>query len=260
MIEKDTILKRLTDAASSGAGRQVELVCLENRTALSRFAENVIHQNIEQADHRVMARVSLGDRIGLAVGNNIEPAAIESAIESATEIAENRDLDPDFPGFIASPATTSTPGAFINRTADFSPAERAAAIKTAVEACSRAGLSASGLFKTETKATTVINSLGTAQYFAETIAEFSLTASDDDAAASGWTVGYHRDARQIDLVKLIKTAVDKAVASRNPQPHPAGDYTGAAFVVPGFPRFRRTFIRNRTQFYGPSDGAANHRG
>ena len=225
MIEKDTILKRLTDAASGGAGRQVELVCLENRTALSRFAENVIHQNIEQADHRIMARVSLGDRVGLAVGNDIEPAAIKSAIESATEIAENRNPDPDFPGFIASPTATSTPGAFINRTADFSPAQRAAAIKTAVEACSRAGLSASGLFKTETKATTVINSWGTAQYFAETVAEFSLTASDDAASSSGWTAGYHHDAGELNLAKLIATAVTKAITSRNPQPWPPGDYT-----------------------------------
>lgn len=225
MMEKNTILERLTDAATGTGENQVELVCIENRTALSRFAENVIHQNMEQADHEVMARVSLGDRVGLAVGNSIESSAIKSLIENAEEIAANQDPDPDFPGFVASSAATSTPGAYFDTTAGFLPDERAVAIKMAVDECSKAGLSAAGLYKTETRATTVVNSLGTAQYFAETAAEFSLTASDDDAAASGWAVGYHRDTGKLDMAALIATAVKKAVASRNPQPHPAGEYT-----------------------------------
>lgn len=225
MIAKDEIIKRLTAALAATAGKDVELVCIENNTALSRFAENVIHQNIEQADHEIMARVSLGDRVGLAVGNAVEPEAIKATIDSATEIAENQNPDPEFPGFVASPAVPPTPGAYSAATAEFSPDDRASAIKAAVEACTKAGVLASGLFKTETKTSTIVNSSGTAQHFAETAAEFSLTASDDTADASGWATGYRRDVGKLDVERVIRIAVQKAVTSRNPQPHSPGEYT-----------------------------------
>lgn len=225
MMTKDDIIKRLTAAVSATPGKDLELVCIESNTALSRFAENIIHQNIEQADHEIMARVGLGDRVGLAVGNSIEPEAIGATIEHALEIAENQNPDPDFPGFVASPAVPPTPGAFSPATADYSPEDRAAAIKAAAEACTTAGVLASGLFKTEVKSSTIVNSAGTAQYFTETAAEFSLTASDDKANASGWATGYHRDVGKLDLDQVIRVAVQKAVTSRHPQPHPPGEYT-----------------------------------
>jgi len=225
MMEKETLLKRLADASRASDGKQIELVYIEDRTALSRFAENVIHQNIEQADHRILARVSLGDRVGLAVGNAVEPEAITGTVQKATEIAENQNSDPDFPGFIASPVAPPAPSAYSSATAGFSADQRATAIKTAVEACSKAGLMASGLFKIETKTVAVVNSPGTAQYFAETAAEFSLTASDDTAAAAGWATGYQRDVDKLNATQVIDTAVQKAVASRNPRPYPPGEYT-----------------------------------
>jgi len=225
MIAKADILKRLQTAAGKPGKKLVELVYIETRTALSRFAENVIHQNMDQADHRVMARVSLGDRVGLAVGNSVEPEAIESLIRNATEIAENQNPDPGFPGFGQSPPVKETPGAFSSATAELSAVGRAMAIKSAVDACRKENLSAAGLFKTELKASAVVNSLGTTQYFAETSTEFSLTASDDAALASGWAIGCARDVNTLDILRLTQTAVRKAVLSRNPQPLPSGEYT-----------------------------------
>ena len=225
MIAKNDILKRLQAAAGKPGKKQIELVYIETRTALSRFAENVIHQNMDQADHRVMARVGLGDRVGLAVGNSIETDAIKSLVKSATEIAENQGPDASFPGFVKSAPVIDTPGAFSSATAELSPIGRAMAIKSAVETCKKENLSAAGLFKTEVKATAVVNSLGTAQYLAETGTEFSLTASDDAASASGWVTAYNRDVNKLEIPKLTQTAVRKAVLSRNPQPLPSGEYT-----------------------------------
>jgi len=224
MIEREVILQRLKDAAVSTESKHIELVYIETRTALSRFAENVIHQNIEQADHEVMARVSFGDRVGLAIGNNIEPEAIKATIRDATEIAENQDPDPDFPGLVKSPQVDDVAKAYYGGTAEFPADSRATAIKSAVDSCKKEGLSAAGLFKTGSKVSAVVNSLGTVAYFAETVAEFSLTASDDAASASGAAVAYNRDANKLDLFQLVETAVRKAVLSRNPQPHPAGEY------------------------------------
>jgi len=225
MIEKEVTLQRLKDAVSDPGTKQIELVYIETRTALSRFAENVIHQNIEQADHRVMARVSLGDRVGLAVGNNIEPEPIKATIENATEIAENQDPDPDFPGFVKSTTGADVVGAYFDTTAEFSAVSRAMAIKSAADACKKERLSAAGLYKTETKASAVVNSRGTTQFFAETLAEFSLTASDDSTSASGWAIAYNRDVNKLDLLRLVRTAVGKGVLSRNPETYPAGEYT-----------------------------------
>jgi len=74
-------------------------------------------------------------------------------------------------------------------------------------------------------ASAVVNSLGTAQYFRETNAEFSLTTSDDKASSSGFGTAYNRDADKLNLPGLIETAVKRAVESRDPEPYPSGEYT-----------------------------------
>ncbi len=225
MFARDDILERLTAALPSDESRQAELVCLEERTALTRFAENIIHQNIEQADHELMARVVTGGRVGLAVGNSLEPQAIKALIDQAAAIARNQEPDALFPGFVKSPSVPQPDGAFYEHTDTLEPAARADAVQSAVTECTAKKLSATGLYKTETKAATVVNTAGTTQHFRETEAEFSLTASDDAEDASGWAISYARDTSRLDTVGIIATAVEKAVRSRNPQPLDPGEYT-----------------------------------
>jgi len=225
MFARDDILKRLTAALPGDKSRAVELVCLEKRTGLTRFAENVIHQNMEQSDHELMARVAVDGRVGLAVGNDLQQESIAALIAQATNIAKALEPDETFPGFVQSPTIPQPAGAFVEQTDALTPENRASAVKSAVDTCVAKDLSATGLYKTETRAAAVVNTAGTAQHFAETLAEFSVTASDDSADASGWAIIYDRDTAKLDIKRTIATAMDKAVRSRNPQPLTPGEYT-----------------------------------
>ncbi len=225
MFARDEILERLTAALPTDESRQVELVCIESRTALTRFAENTIHQNIEQADHELLARVALDNRVGLAVGNRLEPTTITNLIEQATEIARNQEPDESFPGLVASTTIRQPDSAFYQQTDTLTPEDRAEVVAAAVAACQVENVSAAGLYKSETQATTVVNTAGTVQHFIGTQAEFSVTASDDAHDASGWAVAYDRDVAELETGTTISTAVNKAVRARNPQPLAPGEYT-----------------------------------
>jgi PmbA protein len=211
--------KRLRDSQAD----QTELVFMEEDFALTRFAENVIHQNMARFDHTLMARVIFGKKVGVAVTNSIGDEDIKKVIKDAEEIARNQQEDPDFVSLPTSSPAPEVKGSF-QKTSDYSPSERAKGVETAVKRCKSQNLAGTGAFQTETDVTYVVNSLGIKQYFQETKAQFSLTASSGDTA-SGWAQGYDQDVNKIDIENIAQKAVHKAILSSNPIELPPGKYT-----------------------------------
>jgi len=222
MIQKEKAIEILEKGLNYSEADQTELLLMEEDFYLTRFAENIIHQNMGRADHTVMARAVLGKKIGVAITNKVEDEAIKKVVKDATEIAVNQKEDPDF---ISLPSSSQAPEVkgFYQGTHNFNPENRAKGIKIAVEKCRKNNLVSAGAFQTETDVTAVVNSLGARQYFQETKANFSLTASDN--GNSGWAQGFSRDVRDIDIEKLTRIAVEKAILSKNQIELTPGEYT-----------------------------------
>jgi PmbA protein len=222
-MEKKKAFEILEKGLTYSVADQAELVLMGEDFSLTRFAENVIHQNMARMDHTLMARVVLGKKVGVAVTNSIEDENIKKVVKDAEEIAKNQQEDPDFVSLPASSLALEVKS-FSPKTSEYSPSERAKGIENAVRRCKSQNTSGTGAFQTETDVTCVVNSLGTRQYFQETKAQFSLTASLSDTA-SGWAQGYNQDVKKIDIENIAQTAVFKAILSSNPIELPPGKYT-----------------------------------
>jgi len=222
MISKEKALEILEKGLKYSDADQTELLLMEEDFYLTRFAENVIHQNMGREDHTVMARAVFGKKLGVAVTNKIEEDGIQKVIKDAIEIAKNQEEDPDFVSLPQSNPAPEIKG-FYQSTHNFTPDDRAKGVKIAVEKCEKNNLISAGAFQTESDVTAVINSLGIRQYFQETKANFSLTTSRNEQ--SGWAQGYSRDVKNLDISQISQIVVDKAILSTNPFELPPGEYT-----------------------------------
>ncbi len=253
MMEKDKAFEILTKGLVSSQADQTELVLLGENFSFTQLAENVIRQNICRSDHTIMARTILGKKIGVAVTNRIDDESVAGVINTAAEIASYQKEDPDFVSLPSSPPAPEVRG-FYQRTFEYSPQDRAKDVERAVKRCKAQKLAGTGAFKTEGYVTAVVNSLGTRQFFEETKAHFSLTASAGDTA-SGWAQGYDRDVNKIDIESITRRATLKALLSRNPIALPPGKYTvileeaavASLLLFLGFLGFgAKTFLQGRS--------------
>jgi predicted Zn-dependent protease len=222
MLSKEKALEILEKGLKYSDADQMELLLLEEDFYLTRFAENVIHQNMARADHTVMARAVLGKKVGVAVTDKIEDEGIKKVVKDATEIAKNQKEDPDFVSLPQSVPAPEIKG-FYQSTHNFTPDDRAKGVKIAVEKCEKNNLVSAGAFQTETDVTAVVNSLGIRQFFQETKANFSLTTGRNEQ--SGWAQGFSRKVKNLDISKISQIAVEKALLSENPTELPPGEYT-----------------------------------
>jgi PmbA protein len=256
-MEKDKAFEILEKGLTYSEADQTELVFMGEDFSLTRFAENVIDQNMSRADHTLMARVVFGKRIGVAATNSIKDEDIKKVIKDAEEIARYSQEDSDFVSLPESSPAPEVKG-FFPKTSEYSPSERAKGIQGAVRRCKSQNLSGTGAFQTETDVTCMVNSLGTRQYFKESTAHFSLTASVGDTA-SGWAQGYDRDVNNLDIESIAQRAIFKALLSSNPIELPPGKYTvileeaavASLLLFLGFLGFgAKTFIQGRSFMAG----------
>jgi PmbA protein len=222
MFSKEKALEILEKGLKYSDADQTELLLMKEDFYLTRFAENVIHQNMGREDHTIMARAVLGKKIGVAVTNKIDEEGIKKVVKDAIEIAKNQEEDPDFVSLPQSNPAPEVKG-FYQRTHNFTPDDRAKGVKIAVEKCKKNNLISAGAYQTESDVTAVVNSSGIKQYFQETKANFSLTTSRSEQ--SGWAQGYSRDVKNLDIARISQIAVDKAILSANPIELPPGEYT-----------------------------------
>ncbi len=253
MMEKEKVFEILTKGLKSSQADQTELVLLGENFSFTQLAENVIRQNISRSDHTVMARTTLGKKIGVAVTNRIDDESIAEVIKTAAEIAGHQKEDLDF---VTLPSSSPAPEikGFYQRTSEYSPMDRAKDVERTVRKCKAQKLAGTGSFQTETDVTAVVNSLGTRQFFEETKAHFSLTVSAGNAV-SGWAQGYDRDVDEINVDNITRRATLKTILSKNPIELPPGKYTvileeaavASLLLFLGFLGFgAKTFLQGRS--------------
>jgi PmbA protein len=257
MIEKDRVFEILNKGLRFSQANQTELLYMGENFSLTRFAENVIHQNISRSDHTIMARAVLGKKVGVAVTNRIDDDSIKEVVKTATEIASFQNEDPDFISLPKSAPAIDVKG-FYKKTSEYSPQDRAKSVEKTVKECKAQKLAGTGAFQTESDITAVVNSLGTKQFFEETKTLFSLTASMNDTV-SGWAQGFDRDVNKINIEDMTQRAILKAILSQNPIELPPGKYTvileeaavASLLLFLGFLGFgAKTFIQGRSFMAG----------
>jgi len=207
---------------SLSTAQQTEVLILGTESALTRFANNHIHQNVAETNVAVSVRAVLGKKIGVARTNRLDDTSLQRVVESAIAIASVQHEDPDFHS-LPEPAPITPVNGFSENTASVTPEQRAAGVKVIVDRARERGLEAAGAFETSVYHIAVANSLGIFAYQPRTEAEFHAVIMADNGG-SGWTQRVSMDAATFDFEAMAREAMEKAERSRNPIELAIGEY------------------------------------
>jgi PmbA protein len=215
-------LKNLADRAlSMSTAEQTEVLIFAPHSALTRFANNYIHQNVEQEDLDIRVRAIVDKKIGVASSNDLSDEGLRNVVGKAIELARHQRANPDFVS-LPGPKPVRHVDAYVERTARTGPEERAAVVGQICDAASRAGLTAAGAFRTAVAEVAVANSLGVFAYSSDTLADINTVIMSD--TGSGHAERVSLDVGDIDGEAVAKEAIDKALRNVKQIEVPPGEY------------------------------------
>jgi len=215
-------IKRIAETVlAASRADQTEVEVFTNNSALTRFANNYIHQNVEHADVDVRVRCVIGQKIGIASTNETSPDALARVAARAFELAEHQRENEDFRS-LPGPASYQAVEGWSEATARCGPEERAAVVAQICDASSRAGLTAAGAYHTTAQEICLANSLGLYAYHRETQADINTVVMSE--TSSGHAARVSKDAGDIDGESIAQEAVDRALRSVNPRRIEPGEY------------------------------------
>jgi PmbA protein len=250
----DEIFEQVAAAARAAGVADVEAILDAENQALTRFANNAIHQNVAERSTHLSVRTAIDGRTARATTNRLDPDSIRAVVEQAIAITRLTETDPDLPP-MAGPEPAAVPAVerHFEATARATPEERALAVAEAIRAVEDHGQTAAGIYSTGESFSAIRNSRGIRVEHRETMARFSITAMA--SSSSGWAKGsacYHGN---LDPLALAVTAAQKAAASASPAELPPGRYTvvlepAAVLDLAGqmFGDFSATAIRDGRSF------------
>lgn len=207
---------------------QTEVLVTASDSALTRFANSTIHQNVAETDAEVKVRVVLrepsgvGAKIGVASTNNLEEAALLRTLEAALSIARLQPLNPDWRSLPPAQPVTEV-ASFSEATAGCTPEERARGAGTICLLARDAGVVASGALTTASLEIGIANSLGVSAYHRTTQADINTVIMSETSA--GYASAFSMDVRALDFEAIGREAVTKCLKSRNPKALEPGEYT-----------------------------------
>ena len=251
------------------SAEEVEAIFTSSRFALTRFANNTIHQNVEEENSVVSIRTNFAGRTARSTANQFDDESLRRAITASEGLARVQAADPDLLPMPASDeAKAAGEGAratrFFDETAAITPAERAEVVRDMVSVAGKYKLTAAGIYSNAESCEGIFNSRGLAKWHEQTLAEVSITMLGDDS--SGWQKLNSPDVTKLDAAGLAETAAQKAIESARPREIAPGKYTvilepSAALDIVGFMFWdysgvaildQRSFLNDRigTQLFG----------
>jgi PmbA protein len=210
---------------------EVEVLFSGGKFALTRFANNIIHQNVAEENHVVSVRTAFGARTARASTNKFDDESLRQVVRSSESLAKVQHPDPDLLPMPdlgeanggARGDDRTTPSRYFEQTAAITPELRADGVKKIVDVADRHKLTTAGVFSSGDSFEGLFNSRGLSRWHTQTLAEVSITMLAEDS--SGWQKANSPDVTNLDPLQLAEVAAKKADDSAHPREIPAGKYT-----------------------------------
>ena len=265
MLTKDQAAAIFSKLKAYAATDEVEAIFYGGQSALTRFANNTIHQNVAEELYGVSVRTAFGGRTARATTNKFDDSSLQQVVEASAALAQVQEPDPDQLSMLetaeacgktaASPS--NIPRRHFDQTAATTADDRAQAVETMVDIARHYKLTAAGIFATSDAIEGIFNSRGIADWHQQTSSDISITMLAGNS--SGWQKANSPNVGDLDPPRLAETAARKALQSANPSQLPAGKYTvilepAAVLDIIGFMFYdfgglaildQRSFLNNR---------------
>lgn len=230
MLTRDIAASIFDKLCGWTTGDELELLIAGGRSALTRFANNTIHQNLEDQTQHISVRISFGGRTARATTNKLDDDSLRRVVASAEALAK---VQQDDPGLLPMPtpvevaensaATGTRVTRYFERTAALTLQDRAAAVAAMVGIAAKHDLTAAGIYSSSHVVEGIFNSRGLADWYEQTLAEASITILGD--TSSGWQKVNSPNVAELDHAGAAWIAAEKALASQSPRELPPGKYT-----------------------------------
>jgi predicted Zn-dependent protease len=219
-------LRRLSQAD------EIELLISGGRSALTRFANNTIHQNVAEEEYHISVRSAFGSRTARASTNKHDDESLRRVVQSSEALAKVQHPDPDLLPMptkeeVAAAAPVDCGGGTVKRyfggTAGLTSRDRALGVAGIVGIAKKHGLTAAGIFSSAEVVEGIFNSKGVSDWYEQTLAEVSISMLD--GSSSGWQKANSPDIANLDPIRMAEVAAGKAIESKDPRELPPGKYT-----------------------------------
>jgi predicted Zn-dependent protease len=245
---------------------EVEALFYGGKSALTRFANNVIHQNVAEENYSISVRTVFAGRTARATTNKLDDESLKRVVQASESLAKVQHPDPELlPMADAGEGARATQAhRYFAQTAALTPELRAKAVKNIVNVAAQHKLTAAGIFSASESVEGIFNSRGLTGWHTQTSSEISITMLAGDS--SGWQKANSPDVSRLDPARLADVAARKAIESAGPREIPPGKYTvilepAAVLDMVGFMFFdfgglsildQRSFLNNRvgSQIFG----------
>jgi predicted Zn-dependent protease len=208
---------------------QAQAVSFLMDSALTRFANSQIHQNVATKTAGVSIKVVIDKRVGVLRVNSLEKKQLDEAVKGALKAATVTPPNKDFKSLPEPAKWTPIKDTFDKKTAECTPDFRAEGTKAAIDAAhSKSPLvkAVAGSFSTDSIAFAVANSLGISAWAMITSASFQATVISKSKGSQGYgsEEQYARKVSEIRPTEVGSEAAETSVRSINPKRIPVGDY------------------------------------
>lgn len=262
MLTKGQAADIFDRARKISSADEIEIIVSGAKFALTRFANNSIHQNVEDTNYVISVRTVFGGRTARATTNKFDDENLRRVVQASESLARVQHPDPDllpmpdqreadagvgtsYAGKSASatlgegPRDTyaEQPSRYFDETAAITPEMRAQGVKKIVDVADKHKLATAGIFSSAESVEAIFNSRGLARWHSQTLAEVSITMLGGDS--SGWQKSNSPNVANLDPLGMAERAAQKAVNSAHPREITPGKYTvilepSAALDIVGF--------------------------
>jgi predicted Zn-dependent protease len=228
MLSRDQAADIFDRIRKFSSADETEVLFSGGRFALTRFANNTIHQNVAEENHIVSVRTVFGGRTARASTNKFDDDGLRRVVESSESLAQVQHPDPDLLPMPDSreaaggAGESPVPTRHFAETAAITPQLRAEGVKKIVEVAQKHKLTTAGIFSSSESVEGIFNSRGLSNWHTQTLAEVSITMLAADS--SGWQKANSPDVANLDPLALAEVAAQKALDSAHPAEIPAGKY------------------------------------
>lgn len=223
LISQEEALAFMEFAIAQSQAEAVFVSLTKSESALSRFSENQISQNIAKNSFNLTVTSYFGKRSASASTTELDRDAIAETLRRAEDLARFAPEDPEWLELLSPQAYEDRLPAFDLSTATLSPLRRGEIIQQVCSLSKDAGVNGSGTLSTKVCLNAVGNSVGLRGCDRTTEADFSFTARIDDG--SSWNRCTAWSIEQLPIEELTRAVIKKAIASCSPRVIEPGDYT-----------------------------------
>jgi PmbA protein len=201
---------------------ETEAMITSTSYALTRFANNTIHQNMAEEGVNLSVRAVADLRTARASTNKLDEHSIRQVCEAALALARLQPPDPEMLP-TPPPQTYRAIDRWVPETAGLTPEARAQTVAKVTERAEKDHLTAAGVFSNSAYLFALFNSRGLRAYHEETMSDFSVTMMGP--TSSGWAKKTTPQWMELEPAALADCAARKALGSQEPRDLEPGKYT-----------------------------------